>query len=412
MNIETISKRRVEVAAGILRSGVESLRRRDVTRTGIRIYRDGFVGVAGAIGGFDPAAKRIEAEAALSRGVEYPFAVSAEGTLHIRHAPDLPDASSFPGEVESVLKDLSESMPDLIFSGSARRFRDESSITNDAGLDLSCSVERMNLDLMFKHRESAGILDGSVYPGSIRRWDRAAYLDEALSFCGAFLNDVELPAEGDLPVIFPCDAFVQPLAKLLGELNGVRFGSGASLFSGKTGQKLFSESFSLEQCLDPEFGSQAFFDDEGTVNEGFRYPVVSRGVVITPFTDKRTSSRFGLPLTGAASCEYDGIPQLGTPVVEPATGDRTLVEILDGRPGVFVAMASGGEFTPDGGYATPVQLGFLCEGGRLAGRLPELGISSNMFDMLGDGYMGVSKDSLSRVSDMRCMVISMKVEKA
>ncbi len=412
MNVERMTKRHVEIAANILRTAVESVRRKDVSRTGVRVYREGLVGVAGAIGDFDAVEKQAEAEAVLSRGVEYPFAVSSGRTLHIEERPDLPDPASLPSEAESLLEELSSEVPELIFSGSARRYRDDTSIVNDAGLDLSCSVDGMALDLMFKHRNSTGIMDGVVHPSSIRRWDRAAYLEEALAFCRAFLNDVALPAAGTLPVIFPHDAFGQPLSKVMGELNGIRFGSGASLLSGKAGRKLFSEMFTLEQCLDPALGSTAFFDDEGTVNEGFRHPLVENGVVAAPYTDKRTAARFGLGLTGAAACEYDGVPQLGYPGAEPSTCEKTLAEILDGRPGIFVAMASGGEFTPDGGYATPVQLGFLCEGGRLAGRLPELGISSNMYDMLGDGYMGVSRDSLSRVSDLRCMVISMKVETA
>ena len=51
-------------------------------------------------------------------------------------------------------------------------------------------------------------------------------------------------------------------------------------------------------------------------------------------------------------------------------------------------MASGGDTTPDGHFATPVQMAYLMEDGRLVGRLPELNISGSFFDLLGSDYIG------------------------
>ncbi len=48
----------------------------------------------------------------------------------------------------------------------------------------------------------------------------------------------------------------------------------------------------------------------------------------------------------------------------------------------------GGDMTPEGHYATPVQMAYLVENGKLVGRLPELNISGNFFELLGKDYLG------------------------
>ena len=53
-----------------------------------------------------------------------------------------------------------------------------------------------------------------------------------------------------------------------------------------------------------------------------------------------------------------------------------------------MAMASGGDTTPDGHFATPVQLAYLMEDGKLVGRLPDLTVSGSFYDMLGKDFLG------------------------
>ena len=92
------------------------------------------------------------------------------------------------------------------------------------------------------------------------------------------------------------------------------------------------------------------------------------------------------------------------------TGE-TLKELLNGGQGIFIVFAMGGDFTPQGVFATPVQLSYLFDGERFIGRLPELQISSSVFEMFGENYTGCSTDSLSRLCDDRYAVAVMDVEK-
>lgn len=74
----------------------------------------------------------------------------------------------------------------------------------------------------------------------------------------------------------------------------------------------------------------------------------------------------------------DGLYDAATP---------TLGALAPGKA-VYVVIASGGDMTPEGHYATPVQMAYLVENGKLVGRLPELNISGNFFELLGKDYLG------------------------
>ena len=80
---------------------------------------------------------------------------------------------------------------------------------------------------------------------------------------------------------------------------------------------------------------------------------------------------------------------------------------------VYIVMCSGGDTTPDGNFATPVQVAFLCRDGKFVGRLPEIGVSGNLFDIYGKNFIGQAEDSLSHTdcSDYKPLIVRMKVTK-
>lgn len=55
---------------------------------------------------------------------------------------------------------------------------------------------------------------------------------------------------------------------------------------------------------------------------------------------------------------------------------------------ILVVVSSGGDFTPDGSFAAPVQVSFLFDGERIIGKLPEFTMRSNVYKMLGEDYIG------------------------
>jgi hypothetical protein len=48
------------------------------------------------------------------------------------------------------------------------------------------------------------------------------------------------------------------------------------------------------------------------------------------------------------------------------------------------------------------------DGEKFMGRLPQINISSHLYDMFGKDYIGVGKDSISKLSKSNCIAMNMK----
>ena len=242
-----------------------------------------------------------------------------------------------------------------------------------------------------------------------RDYDREKGLMEVNKIMDAYQNTVELPNKKKLPVIFRTGDIL-PLIKFLKDLDGNCYGSKSSLFSGKIKEKIFASKFTLLQNRNKEDTLLTpFFDVEGTVQLDGRAPLVEDGVFLSPFTDKRSAKKYDLPLTGAAEAEYDGIPTIGKPKLTIKDSGKTAKELLEGEVGVFVMVASGGDFTPQGNFGSPVQLAFLFDGEKIMGKLPELKILSNIWDMYGKDFIGVSSDNVGPLNPEKYLIMQMEV---
>ena len=115
------------------------------------------------------------------------------------------------------------------------------------------------------------------------------------------------------------------------------------------------------------------------------------GVLKGLLTTKKTAEQYGLPDSGTADAPYDGVPSVGFHGFSLAKTAESLKDLVPGKA-VFMLVASGGDMTPDGHFATPVQLAFLLEDGKPVGRLPEISVGGNFFDMLGKDYLGTVYD--------------------
>jgi len=145
------------------------------------------------------------------------------------------------------------------------------------------------------------------------------------------------------------------------------------------------------------------------VHDGYCYTLIQDGVLQSPLTDKRISHAYGYPLSGNAYAAYDEIPALAPLPVRPRRSSATLRELLGERPGILVAVSMGGDFTPDGHFAAPVQLAFLFDGERLLGRLPQLQISGSAEEMFGAGFIGASADPYPRISTDHLLALDLEV---
>lgn len=406
---EKYTDRYQETTLNIVQSRVESVRKKDIVKTGLRLYRDGNIGVSGAIGSYSEAELENRAKEALSLGIPYGFEASGDKEERVEMCPEIIKDSDFPAEMDAVLTQLREQQPNFSFSNKIRLAERETALKNDRGLDLLFKDRFISVELFIKDKKSANLIDAFAgYHG--RNYDRQEYLRLANDICNAFQNPVELPKGTKLPVVFNSSNPL-PLLQFIKDLNGQTFATGSSLLSGKAGEKVFSDRFTLYQSLDPNDSLEPFFDAEGVVNTGYRYALIDKGQVVTPYTDKKTAAQFGLPLTGSARAEYDGVPTVSYLHFKVGESNKTVKELLQGQMAIFVLLASGGDFTSSGDFATPVQVAYLFDGEKFIGKLPELQLSSNVFAMFGPDFVGVGKDTLYSLGNEKFMVINMTVAK-
>ncbi len=392
-----------DATAGITAGSVDSVRSRSILQTGLRLYDGETVGVAGCLGRPDHDDLRTRAKEALG-SVPFPWAPNSGLTGH-REVPGGENGDVLT-EAEALMSVLSGEFPHILVSGKLS-FARKSHALSGGGLDLGFVHSGYTLALTFKRTDSSAIMDGFVASGGTD-WDREKVLDEIRREFRAFLNPVAPPASGVHNVVFTETSTV--LSQTTSDLHGRMYATGSSLLKDKRGRKVFSDRLTLLQFADERQGAP-FFDAEGTVTPAPGVPLVRDGVFVQPFTDIRVSSTYGLPLTGAAAAHYDGVPSLGYPDLRVKPSDLTLERLLDGKPAIYVSVTSGGDFTPTGGFGAPVQLAYLMDAsGKLVGRLPECSISSTVWKMLGDDFVGVSSDPFYPSSDIRALVMGMAVE--
>ncbi len=396
-----------EISINILQSNIKSVRKKDITKTGFRVYENGFIGIAGAMGKVDETELEKRAIENLKLEIPYPYEPSANLVKKVDYRKETLSNEELVKEVEELLKLLREEFPDFIFSNNIYIQDFETKLTNNKGIDLTHIDRVVGAAIIIKEKNSVNVFDAfSSYVD--REYSREKILNNIRETLTAYRNKVELPIKGKQPVVFFADDRL-PLKKIIEEMNGYKVGTGASLFKDFIGEKKFSDKFTLYQSAEKEeLTGVEFFDAEGVVNPDYRYTLIENGKIITPYTDKKTASEFNLPLTGSASTEYDKVPSLAPRNIIVKSSDKTLKELLDGQLGVVVLIASGGDFTQEGVFGTPVQLAFLTDGEKLLGRLPELTISGELYSMFGDDFVGKSQDK--GLLDNKTMVFNLDVD--
>lgn len=396
-----------EVCINVVQTEIQSIRKKDISKTGLRVYDNGFIGIAGAVGKYDEQDLEKRAIENLKLEIPYPYEPSTDLTKKLDLREEIFSNEEFVEEVDSLLKILREEFPDFSFSNNILIQEFETKLINDRGLDLTHTDRATGAGLVIKEKESVNVFD-AMYSYIDRQWNRDMILKGIRETLTAYRNKVELPRKGKMPVIFLEDD-VLPLMKLIQELNGLKVGTGASLFKDFIGEKKFNDNFTLYQSSEiDEVTGIEFFDAEGVVNPDYKYTLIENGRIISPYTDKKTAHKYNLPLTGSASAEYDKVPSLAPRNIKVKSSDYTLKELLNGELAVLVSIASGGDFTQEGIFGTPVQLAFLTDGEKLIGRLPELNISGEIYSMYGEDFIGKSKDK--GLLGKKAMVLNLNVD--
>lgn len=414
MEKEILKDNEKVLSVSISASKVDSIKISDITKTGMRVYDNGYIGVSGAVGDTDEDKLAKKAEESLENKIPYPFEITPGLKCNVDSKKPIIDEIKFMDECSAVVDELRNKYSGFSFFNKIRYVEKNVSMSNTKGLSLKYSDNGVEFGICFKEKGSMNIFDG-VIESVGRSYNRKDFIDYAGRILEAYGNKVHLPKNGIYPVAFSTLDDETIMRKFSSDMNGTIFGAGGSLFSGKIGQKLFADDFTLWETHNPEdVFYTPFFDAEGTVNDGFRYPLIENGVMKTPYTDKRTAKEYGFKNTGNAAGGYDDVPTLKRTALESSNlafkpGKKTISDLFGGNTGVLVVITSGGDFNASGDFGAPVQLAFLYDGKNIIGRLPQLSVSSNIYKMYGGNFRGVSSDYTFKHSNERLFVADMDV---
>lgn len=393
-----------ETALNVTQTNIDSIRKKNITKSGCRVYKDGFIGVAGTFGEatgetWERAIKNLELK------IPYEYEASKD-KKRIRDLRRLNITSEeFVEKSEKLLDSFRKEFPEIIFGNKIRLVETETSLKNDAGLDYVNYDKSVTMELYFKHVNSINVMDSFAVYESRDNFDVDKILEELRPQIKAFNNPVELPNLEKAIIIADVD-FVQ---KIYESLNGETLGRKTSIFSNKLATKAFSDKFTLYSDLSDEECHIPFFDAEGSILENDKILLIENGVILRGYTDKKNSKEFGFENTASAFAGYDDVPTLGRINITAKKSDNNFTELAGNELVIFPVVASGGDCTNDGDFATPVQMAYLMQNGKYIGKLPEFSLSGNIYEMFGDDFIGISKDKFA--SSRNLPLCRMKINK-
>jgi PmbA protein len=268
------------------------------------------------------------------------------------------------------------------------------SIRNHTGLDISFQNSPLALGLEIDRIEGDDVL--ILYD----QFGATLWEENYLEFARRLVEKLKQARRitslkpGKMPVLFAPAGTLALFYPLSQGLNGREVLKGASPLKGKTGEKLFDEKITLldDGTIDGMFASSTY-DDEGVPRRC--NTLVGQGVLKSFIYDLKTAAQAGVESTGnAARALFNPpAPSFTNLVIQP--GESALKDILAGiDEGILVEdlIGLGQGNTISGAFSNPLSLAFKIEKGEIVGRVKELSIAGNVYDLLKD-VAAVSRES-------------------
>ncbi len=350
-----------------------------------RVYEKGMVGIFYHQGNDIKEQGYANAEKKLILRRSYPF----ELEKGIRHR----DKSESPLSDKQLIETANELLhffanfyPQFTFSGTIGTHIWKEGIINTKGMDYSCKDANSYIDLKFKHKDSKNLQDGRIF-FTQRTFHNNLFYNVCNNILQNFTKQLTM-SEYCLIV----DSYHQYTSFLEYSLSLEQILTGKSLLSNKLHKKVFSEKLTVfHDVSDENCWMNTFWDGDGVVNEKDKIIYINKGKLLHGSCGKRIAQKYGYKTTGNEGINYMDIPSGSYNTMNIKSENKTIKELLNGRVGIIPIQAEGGGFSSDGSYVMPVQTGLLTDGDKILGQVPPFSIISNLFDMFGESFIGVSK---------------------
>ena len=351
-----------------------------------RVYKDGIVGIHYHVGKVEDAEGYARAEANLVRERPYPFELETGKRGRDKREKVMSD-QELQETALNCMKYLNETYPKfrvkLKFTGTEYDRRAE----NDLGMDYRSQDYAIGVSASFKHVDSKNMNDG-YFSFNMRNFDEKVFRQVADDYFANYETVLEIPEEIILDV-----TYYGMVGFFSAHLNGEELARGTSLFTGKIGEKLFADDFTLAHMTrDKDAWFNPFWDGDGYVLPNDELVLVENGVLKTGFADKKTAKRYNVEHTGPAYHSFADIPGPGGLSLQIKRSEKTVKELLDGRVCVIPVDYTSSGFDEKGEFTMSIMNSLLFDGEKVLGRLPEFKIKTTAFDLFGKGFIGVGSD--------------------
>jgi len=267
---------------------------------------------------------------------------------------------------------------------SLERSTSSASVRNDKGLDVSFKTSPFSLGVEIDRVEGDDVLILYDQLGTTI-WEKD-YLDFARRLVDKLIKSRAITSikPGKMPVLFAPSGTLALGLPLSEGLNGKEVYKGTSPIATKVGKKLFDEKITIvdDGTIDGKFAS-ASYDDEGTPRR--RNVLVENGVLKGFIYDLKTAAQSGVESTGSAARGLFNppAPSLTNFIIQP--GETALKDMLASiDEGILVEdlLGIGQGNIISGAFSNPLALAFKIEKGEIVGRVKDLSIAGNIYDLL------------------------------
>ncbi len=199
---------------------------------------------------------------------------------------------------------------------------------------------------------------------------------------------------GRMPVIFSTDAAYLLWMALGMGVNGKQVQKKSSPLTGQIGERIIDKRVTVTDDPTYEYAvASGPCDDEGVC--AARMTLFDRGVLKGFVYDLQTAGMMGVGTTGHASRDYSSLPSpsVSNLVIKP--GRSSLAEMIkDVKSGIIVHdfLGAGQSNLLAGDFSANIALGYKIESGKLIGRVKDVMISGNIYQMLRDQLVDLSAD--------------------
>ncbi len=356
--------------------------------TAVRVIRKGQLGFAASTDSMVMEKLAANALESASYGDQAPFSFPSQQPAPAVRTFDRAVADLSIAQLVEIGREILEQIlpvePEARCNISLERSIVSAGIRNDKGLDISFQNSPLSIGVEINRVEGDDVL--ILYD----QFGTSIWNTEYLEFARRLVDKLKMARTitsikpGKMPVIFAPSGTLALGYPLSQGLNGKEVYKGTSPLAGKIGEKLFDEKITVidDGTIDGKFAS-ACYDDEGTPRR--RNVLVENGVLKGFIYDLKTAAQSGVESTGNASRGLFNAPESSFTNFMIQPGESALKDMLAGiDEGILVEdlLGIGQGNIISGAFSNPLALAFKIEKGEIVGRVKDLSIAGNVYDVL------------------------------